>query len=296
MVNVRLVGSEAGSYHALAVDSQVIKNRARLWLRSERAMGLDGVPAAPKPADAASEEASGTAAVPAAKAAPAVSLPGQAVLPPPAPLPEAPLSREQKMALLAQMEEQEVRNCVRCGLSRGRKHTVFGEGDPDAQLMFIGEGPGDTEDRTGRPFVGRAGQLLDKMILGMGLRREQVFIANIVKCRAFLPGPPPKDRPPAPEEVQACSPYLVRQIQIIRPRVIVTLGLPATQFILQTRLSMGAMRGRWADYRGIKVMPTYHPSYVLRYYTPDTRKAVWSDLRQVMDELGLKPPPKAAAD
>lgn len=188
---------------------------------------------------------------------------------------------EKRVTALKVLNETEVVGCPKCRLSETRTQTVFGEGDPQAKLFFIGEGPGEQEDQTGRPFVGRAGQLLTKMITAMGLTREQVFIANIVKCR------PPGNRTPAPDEVDACTPYLVRQLQIIRPRVIVTLGLPATQYMLQTDKSMGSMRGVWHEWRGIKLMPTYHPSYVLRSYTPTVRGAVWSDLQKVMAELGL---------
>lgn len=194
-----------------------------------------------------------------------------------------PLSREQKITALAAVEK-DVAVCTKCRLHETRTKTVFGEGDPDAKLMFIGEGPGETEDRTGRPFVGRAGQKLDDMIAAMGLKREQVYIANVVKSR------PPGNRAPMPDEIEACTPFLLRQIDIIRPQVIVTLGLPATKFILQSNMSMGKMRGMWHTFRGIKVMPTFHPSYLLRVYTVETRKAVWSDLQKVMAELGLKPP------
>jgi DNA polymerase len=181
------------------------------------------------------------------------------------------------------MNDQEVNGCTRCRLSQQRTHTVFGEGDPDAAICFVGEGPGENEDLSGRPFVGRAGQKLDEMIAAMGLRRDQVFIANVVKCR------PPGNRAPAPDEVDTCTPYLERQLEIIRPKVIVTLGLPATRYVTKLELSMGRMRGQWHSWRGIKVMPTYHPAYMLRNYTVETRKAVWSDLQKVMAELGLKP-------
>lgn len=191
------------------------------------------------------------------------------------------LSTGEKRQILSDMDEKEVRGCTRCHLSEGRTHTVFGEGDADAQLMFIGEGPGENEDLSGRPFVGRAGEMLNKWIAAMGLRREQVFIANIVKCR------PPANRVPSLDEVATCAPYLDRQIEIIRPKVIVTLGLPATQYMLQTKITMGRTRGTWQNWRGIKLMPTYHPAYVLRQYTTETRAAVWNDLQMVMKELGL---------
>jgi DNA polymerase len=197
-----------------------------------------------------------------------------------------PMSAEEKRARLIAMDEKEVRGCTKCRLCETRTHTVFGEGDPDAKIFFIGEGPGETEDQTGRPFVGRAGELLNKMIRGMGLRREQVMIANIVKCR------PPGNRVPAPDEVATCTPYLERQLEIVRPRVIVTLGLPSTQYMLQTKNSMGRMRGQWHEWRGIKLMPTYHPAYVLRNPTYDTRAAVWEDLKKVLIEIGLPIPQK----
>ncbi|HUC83564.1 MAG TPA: uracil-DNA glycosylase [Candidatus Acidoferrales bacterium] len=179
------------------------------------------------------------------------------------------------------MNSAEVSVCIKCRLCEARTHTVFGEGDADAKLFFIGEGPGENEDLQGRPFVGRAGQLLDKMIAAMGLKREQAFIANIVKCR------PPENRVPAPDEVATCTPYLVRQIEIIRPKVIVTLGLPAAKYMLSSSLTMGRLRGQWQQWRGIKLMPTFHPAYLLRSYTEDNRQKVWSDLKAVMKELGL---------
>lgn len=197
------------------------------------------------------------------------------------PFNEALLPAEQRKVLLDQLNDTQVKSCQKCRLCEKRTNTVFGEGSLTAKLLFIGEGPGEDEDLTGRPFVGRSGQLLGKMIVAMGLTREQVFIANVVKCR------PPGNRAPQPDEIAACTPYLLQQIQTIRPQVIVTLGLPATQFMLQTTRPMKDMRGIWQTWRGIKLMPTYHPSYVLRSYTPNVRGAVWSDLQKVMVELGL---------
>lgn len=256
------------------------RSRARLWLRSERAMGLNAVQiptcrhagvapsAAPRPVTP--EESCGPAE--------------EAVFISDAPPAPSQLTLEQKRQQLAQMDANEVRGCTKCRLCTTRTQTVFGEGAPDARIFFIGEGPGETEDQTGRPFVGRAGQLLDKMIGAMGLAREQVFIANIVKCR------PPNNRCPAPDEVAACTPYLERQLAIVQPEVIVTLGLPATRYMLQSQSSMGKLRGQFHDWRGIKLMPTYHPAYVLRQYTEETRAAVWSDLKQVMNLLQLRGP------
>jgi len=191
------------------------------------------------------------------------------------------LPSDQKLALLQAMDEMEVKICTKCDLCKTRTKTVFGVGDHDAKLMFIGEGPGENEDLKGEPFVGKAGQLLDKMIHAMGMTRQNVYIANIVKCR------PPENRVPSLLEVTTCTPFLERQIETIRPSIIVTLGLPSTQYMLQCKLSMSKMRGVWHAWRGIKLMPTYHPAYLLRAYTEENRRAVWSDLQRVVAELKL---------
>lgn len=216
-------------------------------------------------------------------------MPPLAVVPLPmvtdAPFTAPPLSLEEKRQRLIALDNNEVRNCTKCRLCKTRTQTVFGEGDPGARIFFVGEGPGENEDLSGRPFVGRAGQLLDKMIGGMGLRREQVYIANIVKCR------PPGNRLPAPDEVATCTPYLQRQLEIVRPQVIVTLGLASAKYMLgNDKLAMGKIRGQWHSWRGIKLMPTFHPSYVLRTYTEEVRAAVWSDLKAVLSELGMPIP------
>ena len=207
---------------------------------------------------------------------------------------EAAVSPADKASALAAVAE-EIGNCTACGLCRGRTNTVPGEGDPDADLVFVGEGPGRDEDVSGRPFVGRAGQLLTKMIAAMGLARDDVFIANVVKCR------PPNNRTPMPDEVAACWDYLIRQLQIIGPKVIVTLGNPSTKKLLDTGTGITRLRGTWqalpawaAPLGGIAVMPTFHPSYVLRCYDQDTRGKVWHDLQQVMAHLGLTVPEKKA--
>ena len=165
---------------------------------------------------------------------------------------------------------------------------VWGDGDVCARLMFIGEAPGADEDASGSPFVGRAGQLLDKMIAAMGLRREEVYIANVLKTR------PPNNATPTPIEVARCSPYLAEQIRIIRPEVIVALGAPSAKFLLQTEEGINKLRGQWwttkvagPDLEPIPVMPTYHPAYLLRAYTPENRAKVWGDLQQAMQRLGL---------
>ncbi|HBS03370.1 MAG TPA: uracil-DNA glycosylase [Leptospiraceae bacterium] len=183
--------------------------------------------------------------------------------------------------------------CKKCRLCETRNTVVFGEGNPSARVMFIGEGPGKTEDETGRPFVGRAGELLTRIIEnGMGLARKDVYIANIVKCRPTVEQKGFKDRPPDPEETSACSPYLIRQIQLIAPEAIVTLGNPSTRFLLQTSTGITKMRGIWSHYNGIPVMPTYHPSYVLRNGGEKSplRRDVWDDIKKVLEKLNLPIP------
>jgi DNA polymerase len=171
-------------------------------------------------------------------------------------------------------------NCARCKLSTGRKNIVFGEGDPSARLMFIGEGPGADEDETGRPFVGRAGKVLESLINKMGFRREDVYIANIVKCR------PPGNREPEEDEIGACRGFLDRQIEVVAPDAIMTLGSVSTKTLLSTDKTIGQMRGNFCDYNGIKVMPTYHPSYFLR--NPSKKVFTWNDAIQVLNYLGIE--------
>lgn len=195
-----------------------------------------------------------------------------------------PLTRKQKETLLAELRK-EVDRVLTPFLNDVSTHIVFGEGDPDAEIMFVGEGPGVEEDKTGRPFVGRSGQLLDKMIAAMGYTREQIYIGNVVKLRAAdwdEAGTRLTDRPPNPEEVARGLPLLHRQIEIIRPKVIVTLGAPAVKYLTGTTEGVMKIRGTWLDYRGIPVMPTYHPSFVLRAYTPENRRKVWSDLQEAL--------------
>jgi DNA polymerase len=175
---------------------------------------------------------------------------------------------------------EEVAACSRCPeLVANRTKTVPGQGNPYAKLLFIGEGPGQDEDIQGLAFVGRAGQLLTKMIEAIGMTRDEVFIANIVKCR------PPANRQPMPEEAANCRPYLARQIAILRPKVIVALGGTAAQNLLQTHDGITRLRGRFYNFEGAQLMPTFHPAYVLRNYTPDTRKKVYDDLLKVKAEL-----------
>jgi uracil-DNA glycosylase family 4 len=168
--------------------------------------------------------------------------------------------------------------CTRCGLCEGRQTIVFGSGNPNADILFIGEGPGEQEDRQGLPFVGRAGELLTKMIEGgIKISRDDVYICNIVKCR------PPENRNPLPDEVSACRPFLDGQIDAVKPRVIVSLGKPAASLLLGREVPITRIRGTWHEYRGIPLMPTLHPAYVLRQYTPENRRNVWEDLKQALE-------------
>lgn len=251
-------------------ELEALRKAARQAIETDRALGLEAV-VAPEPL---------ARPAPGAPAAPVETPDGR--------------SPRDKAAALEQIARDEVHTCRRCGLSQGRTHPVFGEGNPDADLVFVGEGPGIEEDRTGRPFVGRAGELLTKMIRAMGLTREDVYICNMVKCR------PPGNRTPSPDEIGICWDYLLRQLRILQPKVIVTLGNPATQNLLDTRTGITRMRGQWAKLpafggglEDVDVMPTFHPAYLLRQYSPDNRRKVWEDLQKVMARLGLEEPKRS---
>ncbi|MGB7549201.1 MAG: uracil-DNA glycosylase [Terracidiphilus sp.] len=190
----------------------------------------------------------------------------------------APVDR----AAALQLIREEIGDCTRCALHTGRNELVFGDGSPSARLMFVGEGPGADEDAQGIPFVGKAGQLLNNMINAMGLAREEVYIANVVKCR------PPANRTPEPEEAHTCSPFLFRQIDVVRPEVLVALGATAATYLLGQRQPLAGLRGRVHSFRGTRLIVTYHPAYLLR--DPRQKKEAWADLQIAMGELGLKPP------
>jgi DNA polymerase len=194
--------------------------------------------------------------------------------------------KDKPVALRAVCED--IGDCTRCRLHKGRKNIVFGVGNIDAEIMFVGEGPGADEDEQGEPFVGRAGQLLNNMISAMGLKRSDVYIANVVKCR------PPGNRTPEKDECDTCGPFLIRQIEIIRPKAIVALGAVAAKYLLAINDSMANLRGRWYDFKGAKLAVTYHPAYLLR--DPRQKKEAWKDLQMVMKYLGLKPSTKPAQD
>jgi DNA polymerase len=263
---------------------------ARAWLRRELDLGLEFVPlVSGRPVRSAAGDPVGTtpAATRAADDSPAVArdapsaaASGDAGRPAVRELPD--LLVEPAVRSAASLEELRtvIGECSRCKLCSGRKNIVFGVGNATADLMFVGEGPGEDEDRQGIPFVGRAGMLLTDIITkGMGLKRDDVYIANVVKCR------PPNNRNPEPDEIVACEPFLHRQIALIRPRVIVTLGKFATQVLLRSRTPISHLRGRWHDYQGVPLMPTFHPAYLLR--NPSDKRVVWEDIKQVMQRLDL---------
>ncbi len=204
-------------------------------------------------------------------------------------LPKAEI--DARTASLNALDVNHVKDCRKCALCETRKQTVFGSGSPAARVMFVGEAPGAEEDRQGLPFVGRAGQLLTQMIGAMKLKREDVYICNVLKCR------PPDNRTPAADEVAACSPYLLEQLRVVHPEVIVALGAPAAQSLLGTGESIGRLRGRFHEYRlhgstpgiqPIPLMPTYHPAYLLR--SPGEKSKTWADLQMVMAHLGIPLP------
>lgn len=175
---------------------------------------------------------------------------------------------------------EDIGDCTRCKLHHGRNKIVFGDGNPKAELVFVGEGPGRDEDAQGLPFVGRAGKLLTQMIEAMGLQRKNVYICNVVKCR------PPENRTPERDEVGTCSPFLLRQLDVIAPKVIVCLGSVAAQTLLETNRGISHFRGEWLEFRGTKLLATYHPAYLLR--NPNAKGEVWKDLQKVMAVLGLE--------
>ena len=225
--------------------------------------------------------------VPAPASAPTEPLRSEPFMPKPisfnelAPLPEFRIAALERAAAL-QAVRDEIGDCTRCPLAYAGRHTiVFANGDPAARLMFVGEGPGADEDASGEPFIGKAGQLLNNMINAMGLQREQVYVANVVKCR------PPANRTPEPIEANTCSQFLLKQIDIVQPQVIVALGTTAAMYLLGVKQSLASLRGAWHACRGAKLTVTYHPAFLLR--DPRQKGEAWKDLQMVMKELGLEP-------
>ncbi len=258
--------------------------QVRTHLEYQQALGVTGIGIA-----------SSAPAAPKETVAP-TSRPVPAVEPKPVPPPNRPAPpvepKESPAAVVAPADlesiQQEIGDCKRCKLHAGRNTIVFGEGNPQATVVFVGEGPGFEEDQQGRPFVGAAGQLLTDIIeKGMKIRRAEVYICNIVKCR------PPGNRNPEPDEVEACIGFVKQQIACIKPAVIVTLGNVPTQNLLGTKQGITKMRGTWQEYNGIPVMPTFHPSYLLR--SPGEKGKVWEDIKKVMGRIGLSIQPKESA-
>ncbi len=211
------------------------------------------------------------------------SIPSRKTVPiaPPVVPAESAANREDALRVI----REDIGDCTRCALHKGRNKIVFADGSPHARLLFVGEGPGADEDAQGLPFVGRAGQLLNNMIGAMGLQREEVYIANVVKCR------PPGNRTPEPEEANTCMPFLLRQIDVVSPEVIVALGATAATYLLGQRQPLAGLRGRVHSVRGTRLIVTYHPAYLLR--DPRQKKEAWADLQIAMRELGLKAPSRS---
>jgi DNA polymerase len=268
-------------------ERRLILASLRHLIESERAAGVAFAlrpPGEPAPARPAAAPAAVRPMPDVPAAAPTTPTPAPAPMPIPAvtaPLPPCPTDPAAALGAIA----AEIAQCRRCGLCATRTNTVPGEGDHAAELMFVGEGPGADEDAQGRPFVGKAGELLTKMIEAMGFRREQVFIANVVKCR------PPGNRVPEPDEIAACQPYLERQIAAVRPKVLCTLGnTPLRALMGDNTLGITRLRGQRLDWRGLPLIPTFHPAYLLR--NPPAKKPCWDDLKVVLALLGRTPPPR----
>ena len=251
-------------------DPDEIRDALRMELETDRLLGVRDWPVAPK---SPSQQRT------------------QAPEPDRAPEPVSNAELEARNARLKELDEKQVRACTACALAKTRTKTVFGQGSAAARIMFVGEAPGFEEDRQGLAFVGRAGQLLTRMVQAMGLTRDEVFIGNVLKCR------PPNNRTPSHDEIAACSGYLFEQISIIDPQVLIALGAPASQTLLNTHDSIGRLRGRWHNFmlmegplagKTIPLMATYHPAYLLR--SPGEKGKTWADLQMVMAELGLRRP------
>ncbi len=293
------------STEALREELAELTAALRAHVEWQAETGASGLPAGPlpdelralldRPAISSPEVSPAPASTPVAAPAPP---PARAVEQPPARAVEQPAARphqpspprratepssgpDERVTRLALLAE-EARSCTKCRLHTKRKQAVFARGNPFAELCFVGEGPGADEDAQGEPFVGKAGQLLDRMIAAMGYQRDEVYICNIVKCR------PPENRKPEPDEMAACSPFAVQQIGLVKPKALVALGATAVQAMMGTTEGITRLRGRMKMYKGIPMMPTFHPAYLLR--NPDAKREVWADLQEVMKLLG-KPLP-----
>ncbi len=265
---------------------RLLLDSVRDYLEQLAEEGLEGLPATAPTRAAAPKAAVPAASVPAHDGVSSRDAAAGAASPPrPASAPIEMLSRYPGLEKTAKLEELRafIGDCQRCKLAPLRTHLVFGIGNPEADLMFVGEAPGADEDVRGEPFVGRAGQLLTDIIeRGMGLRRADVYICNVIKCR------PPDNRNPEADEVAACEPFLMRQIDLVQPRAIVALGTFAVQALLKVKTPISRLRGNWHEVRGVKLMPTFHPAYLLR--SPGEKRWVWQDIQEVMKLLGIETP------
>ncbi|MBI3670455.1 MAG: uracil-DNA glycosylase [Acidobacteria bacterium] len=270
------------------------REKLEAWLRYYNDLGLrrfyrDRVAAAAGLQPAAHDRETAATSVLQSPLRPPASPPFRAVGPPVARIPALPIAQGPSLFEAVERIEgdtlerirEDIGDCTRCRLHKHRKNIVYGVGNPKAELVFIGEGPGHDEDVQSIPFVGRAGKLLTQIIEAMGLRREDVYICNVIKCR------PPENRNPEKDEIATCSPFLLRQLAVIAPKVIVCLGNIAAQTLLGTHKSISQFRGQWLDFRGSRLIATYHPAYLLR--NPAAKGEVWNDLKKVMAVLGLKP-------
>ena len=265
---------------------RLLLDSVRDYLEQLAEEGLEGLPATAPTRAAAPKAAVPAASVPARDGVSSRDAAAGAASPPrPASAPIEMLSRYPGLEKTATLEELRafIGDCQRCKLAPLRTHLVFGVGNPEADLMFVGEAPGADEDARGEPFVGRAGQLLTDIIeRGMGLRRADVYICNVIKCR------PPDNRNPEADEVAACEPFLMRQIDLVQPRAIVALGTFAVQALLKVKTPISRLRGNWHEVRGVKLMPAFHPAYLLR--SPGEKRWVWQDIQEVMKLLGIETP------
>ena len=271
----------------VAREARDLLASARGWLEELHEEGIEALPPQDAPVETTTPpEPVASAEPPQQEPAPAAPKPASA--PPPPPAVAATNPPRDPLGLISggspfgehptlDAVREALGECTRCRLHEGRSTLVFGDGNPNADLVFVGEGPGAEEDKRGLPFVGRAGELLTQMIeKGLGIPRSEVYICNIVKCR------PPNNRTPMSDEVTTCSPYLDGQLAAIQPKVIVALGKPASSLLLGRDVAITRVRGQWHDYRGTPLMPTLHPAFVLRQYTPENRRAVWEDLKAAL--------------
>jgi uracil-DNA glycosylase len=276
-------------------ELRFLTHQLRAYLQALQAWGVQHIPGdrAPElsPSNPKPLASKVVASFPASESSEALTASAASPLLPPSPAypassqktQEALLPPERPAAHLSGLSLSELeavaKQCTRCRLHRGRTHVVFGVGNPQADLMFAGEAPGRDEDQRGEPFVGRAGQLLTRIIEAIGMKRQDVYIANVIKCR------PPNNRNPEEDEIAHCEPYLIRQIELVKPRLIVALGTFAAQTLLKTKLPISQLRGRFHTYQGVKLMPTFHPAFLLR--NPERKRAVWEDMQAVQRELRL---------